>query len=601
MLLTWPSLDYKIGTSFDDSWIVGLHLASHRGLEFGRQIIWTYGPLGFLTLPRLTFFSQGLLSFAYVALVLGSVAVTLVWAARRSLPTWAALPMAAAGAGAVTTTKHDDVLTGAVVAAAAIWALAALDPGRPPWLHARGFPLAAGAVCGLMYLVRPSAGLAIVVAFLIACGVTFAPRRAAPVAIFAGSFAVSVLTLGVLGGQSPASLLDYGWRSFDLMLGYADGLGEEIGPGTDYVLAAVAFAVVAALAWRGTAGWPTRGKAAAFAVCAVILFAGFKQSFIQHQANHVSYYFACALGLGFGSAALRRGLARPLAGLIGLLALYFGVTGFSQAFGPARSLGGLRDELAMLAQPRRSIAAVRRRLRKKERLDAATLRALRGATVHVWPRDTAVVWAYPWTRWDPLPVFQATLSFTTRADREGARMLASSYAPRRILRAIKDEPAAYSPATRLSLFCHYRQVLAGNRWQVLARGRNRCGAPRLIASLRSVTDRAVAVPPPSGPNQLVVARFHGLGPSLGERIQGLAFKGPRWTLSLVPKDREAEPRLAVGVSHGPFLLKIPAAIDYPSPFRFAPNPERLVVSAIDPLRGRLSRRLTVDFLAVSVD
>lgn len=598
-LLIWPPLDFgHIGASLDDSWIAALHLASHRGLEFGRQIIWVYGPLGFLTVPRLTFVTQGFLSLAYVALVVGSSALTFVWAARRSLPLWAALPMAAAGAAALTTTEHDDVLTAAVVAVVAVWALAVLDPARPRWIEHRSLPVIAGAVGGLEYLVRPSSGLAILLVMLITCGVAFPSRRLPAVATCAASFAVAVLALGLVDGQSPGALLAYTARSVDLMANYADGIAEEKGPGSDYLLAGVALLLVATLAWRGTAGWPPASRLAAFVVVALILFTGFKQTFMKHSPHHISYYFACAVGLGFGSAALRRGLAAPLAGLAALVVVYFAATGSDELVHRAGSFAGWRGELAMLTQSRQSIAAERGALRREEALDAGSLQAVAGKTVHVWPLQTAVMWAYPQLRWDPLPVFQPGVAFTSRLDDLDAHKLASRSAPQRILRTSDDVPPAYAPATRLSLFCHYRQLRAANRWQVLARGTDRCGAARLIASVAGVTDRPISVPRPPRPNDLVLARFRGLEPSLTERVQGLVFKGPRWTLSLGKRDGNA--KLAVGVARQPFLLAIPRAVDYPAPFRFAPDPKRLAVGALDPIRGRLHRGLTVDFLAVAV-
>ena len=43
------------GREHDESWIAALHLAADRGLDFGTDIVFTYGPLGFLTVPRLQF------------------------------------------------------------------------------------------------------------------------------------------------------------------------------------------------------------------------------------------------------------------------------------------------------------------------------------------------------------------------------------------------------------------------------------------------------------------------------------------------------------------------------------------------------------------
>jgi hypothetical protein len=531
--------------------------------------------------------------------VVSSAGLTLLWAARRRLPLWGALPIALAGGGILTATEHDDVLTAAVMAMVAVWALVAINPSRPPWVGVRTFPAASGATAGLISLVRPSAGLAILAVFVVTCAVAFPSRRLLAIAALTAAFGVTALVLGLIAGQSPRGLVDYALRSAEFLLHYADGQAHEEGPGSDYLLATVALILIAMLAWWSTAGWPALPRMAAYIVSGLILFAGFKQSFMRHDPVHAPYYFVCALGLGFGFAAVQRGRTGLVAAcLMGLLGLCFAVAGVGQALHPGKSLAELRDDVRMLSSSTQQIAAERRVLRRKARLDFRIAQALNGKTVHVWPTQTAVVWGYPAMRWRPLPVFQPQAAFSAGLDHENARVLSSPSAPQRILRARKDAPTALSPATRLSLFCHYRQLETMGRWQVLTRAANRCGRSRMLASVRTTTGRPVSVPRPPGANQIIVARFRGLGPSVAERIQAFFFKGIRWTLSA---GRSAPPaNLAEGVAGGPFVLAVPSTLDYPPPFRIAANPDSLVIAAVDPTDGEITRRLTIDFLALQV-
>ena len=46
-----PSPPSPHGGGLDDSWIIGLNLANQAGFAFGRDIGFTYGPLGYLTVP----------------------------------------------------------------------------------------------------------------------------------------------------------------------------------------------------------------------------------------------------------------------------------------------------------------------------------------------------------------------------------------------------------------------------------------------------------------------------------------------------------------------------------------------------------------------
>lgn len=50
-LLTWHVATVRPGTGIDFSWQVVLAFAAQHGLVFGRDVVFTYGPLGFLSVP----------------------------------------------------------------------------------------------------------------------------------------------------------------------------------------------------------------------------------------------------------------------------------------------------------------------------------------------------------------------------------------------------------------------------------------------------------------------------------------------------------------------------------------------------------------------
>ena len=51
MMLTFPPCFGSMGTGLDASWLVGLNEASDRQMVYGRDIVFTYGPLGFALAP----------------------------------------------------------------------------------------------------------------------------------------------------------------------------------------------------------------------------------------------------------------------------------------------------------------------------------------------------------------------------------------------------------------------------------------------------------------------------------------------------------------------------------------------------------------------
>src|SRR3954454_13863760 len=131
-LLTYPVTSPLLpGTDTDESWILGLHEAVLRGLSFGGEVVFTYGPLGFLTVPRAIESWTFRLGFAYTLLVQSAAAATLLAAARR----WGGLAL-----GAAVTFVALAATTYGTAGVDWQFPLAVVAGGGP--LTGRGFPLA---------------------------------------------------------------------------------------------------------------------------------------------------------------------------------------------------------------------------------------------------------------------------------------------------------------------------------------------------------------------------------------------------------------------------------------------------------------------------
>ena len=50
-ILAWPIANLPATATLDGSWQIALHLAAGSGLRHGVEIVFTYGPLGFLGFP----------------------------------------------------------------------------------------------------------------------------------------------------------------------------------------------------------------------------------------------------------------------------------------------------------------------------------------------------------------------------------------------------------------------------------------------------------------------------------------------------------------------------------------------------------------------
>ena len=95
-LLAWP-FERSVETGLDPSWMQALQLAFEHGLRFGTEIVYTYGPLGFLSVPTPPVGIGSSLALVASAAVYVTLAATALLELRRWLPWWAALGIAFVG------------------------------------------------------------------------------------------------------------------------------------------------------------------------------------------------------------------------------------------------------------------------------------------------------------------------------------------------------------------------------------------------------------------------------------------------------------------------------------------------------------------------
>jgi hypothetical protein len=595
--LTWPIASIVPGVGPDPSWVAGLYMAHGEGLQFGRDIVFTYGPLGFLEVPAL--YEQGMwvLAFLYQALVQVVLATSLLWVARRALP----LALAVTACYLLLVVGQ---LEGAVVLIAFVWCFVALGERSPrfaPLLVTIG-----GGVLGAVELLgKANYGMAILsFAFLTVLGLP-GRRRNLPVLAVGAISAFAVCWLAA--GQDLAGVPDFLTRSAQVVSGYSSAMGTDI-VAAEWKRIAAFCAMVLFLAGAATASLrdaPPR-RLASLAVAALFAFVTFKQGFVRQGLGNTPEFFVLIAGAGLAVAsrlprlplrAAALGLAAPLAALA-LAALP--TPSLWDSLRPQAHVEYLRDGLdALLVPGERShlMAEARSAMRATYRLDPGIAEALDGRTVHIDPWEAGVAWAYD-LDWQPLPVMQSYVAYTPQLDELNARALSGPDGPAAILRhagleaggeSVDDRyPGWESPAAMRAMLCRYRPVRSGARWQLLVRGVDRCGSPMPIGAVHSTTGRRIAIPPPPAPDELVFARVDGVGVSGWESLRAAVYRAPERTATL--GERGAW-RLVPDTAGDGLILSVPRRVDYPAPFELAPDVSTMSLQIAD----APPRPVTVEF------
>ena len=513
----------------DASWNAGLAMAVKDGLQFGKDVVFSYGPLGFLQGQSIWFGDLAVIAFLHSAALYVVFCAVLVWALRRVLPTLVSF-LIAFFVVAVLPLLEQSILVAVIVC------LASLERERS---ERATVALAVGGASfsAVEALVKLSTGPLIAALFLIA--LIGMRARWWQLLLFAALTLGELLLLWLLAGQSLSNVPDFLQNTWQIVSGYSTAMLRQVDvPGWKVTMATVAAAIITVgLALASALGTyrDARARWAGTALMAMAAFVVFKEGVVRTDAGHLSLYFstACVLWIAIpwsrarwwlmlGGAALIAALGVPVRPP-GMPTNVNAIANVRYAVNQARSLlsSSRREELA---------AAGRAAMVATYRLDPRTLAALGGHTVAIEPWEIGVAWAYR-LDWKPLPVFQNYSAYTSALDYVNATEVESPTGPDRILR--ENEPLVYPefptadldnrflgwdpPAQARAVLCHFAPLRTTERWQVLGRVANRCGTARFISSTEASSGTAVDVPA-AGANEVVFARIQGAGVGGLEKI-----------------------------------------------------------------------------------
>lgn len=602
-ILTWRDVSFAPIAGLDPSWHAALHMAARHRLPFD-GLVFTFGPLGFLTQPVVYYASTGLLSGLYVLGLQTALCASLVSVLRRTV----GLPVAVVATFVLAGTGRELKAAEVVVVVVVLVTFGLLRGDHSA--RTEGLLVAAsGVVAGTHLLVKFNTGAIVMGVAMVAAW--FVGRRAwRSEAVLLGAALGSVLTGWLVTGNRLGDLVPFVDRSLQVASGYSETMGIELGGrGVFYPLAVIATALVVALGWVGSRTWPPGRRVGLGLVGAMWLFATLKHGFVRHDEHDIVFFGeALLVGAGLAGATLASaagsGRWLPVVGAFTLLAAYVGAAGVgvASAVNPVPALaraGGDALTFASSARRARAVEAARADLRRSYDLAPATLAALEGRTVHVRPWEAAVAWAYPEIRWRPVPVFQEYSAYTPRLDHLNADFLRSPGAPERILTEQETvdhrNPDWESPAAMVAVVCRYRELAVQARWQVLGRVDDRCGAEEPLGVVRARVGDVVAVPDTGGRDVVVVARVRGLDRSPLYGLRSTLWRLPPVHMTL---DGGRRYRLVPGTAADGLIVQAPAArLGFSQPFA----PESATSFRVDHGGGiGLGSELTVEFVAIPV-
>lgn len=509
-LLAWPIVIAPPTAGLDASWISGLYMAVHDGRDFGTEIVFSYGPLGFLAWPALWYPELGALAFVYSSAVFLLLSCTLVWTMSRSLGKLAAAAIAFAFLALSPNLEQ------ATLVLAVAWTLAVLQRERPAWLL-RALPFGAGVLAAVECLVKLSLGPPILVIVLIGLVGMRASRR--QWAYFAGSFLLTLIALWLLTGQSLGDLPDYFLNGEQVISGYNEALRINVSEGWEAVAAVLVGIALVIGSAVGCAYRDDRARWSGIGLVAVLAFVSYKYAVVRFEPNHVAIGLSTLWATWLVIPWTRPRLPLFLVGLvvIGFVAVHtFPGPGRFDAIKNVTTFGEQVETVVSPGKQDRLVDESRETMKATYDVDRRILRSIGDRTVQVDPYEIAVVWAYD-LNWSPLPVFQNYTAYTSTLDELNAEAVEDPDGPQLILRSATRSfeervPAWDPPDQNYATLCHFVPLRTTPNWQLLRRTRNRCGEPHFIAEAGGGPGTVVAVPQ-AKPGELVFMRIKGVRPS----------------------------------------------------------------------------------------
>lgn len=484
-----------LGWGIDPSWQIALHLAIERGFVFGKDFVFTYGPLGFVA-TRLPFESTKLGLLAADILFYTNVAVTMILISRRS----------------------PSVLTAFGVFCGACLAAAAPNAGQSLFLNlvfisiylneairqrnscfAKVAVGAASCLAVLTFFSSISWGLpAMALLFLAMLG--FGLRRAWT--------AVTVIVLCcsalifVIVQLCPIDLFGYFQGGLSLAHSYSEVMMLPAERGTTTLPYANTFLFVAAV--FVLLSLPQACNRIETLFCFVsgllILFVLFKHSYVR-ELSHAEHFWSL---VPFPFLVLFMGTSNRLGAAFGALGWLAVVAGLS--FGPGfERLLILREkpkDLARYATEFWHVPPLVAQPANLPKISPAILAEIGQSSVDIFPSEVSLVYYYG-LNYQPRPVIQSYAAYNNFLDGLNRAKYESSFAPQFVLMHIQPidnrSPMFDEPATMLALLQRYEVAQVADPFLLLKRRiAPRTMDPQVIAEGHMPLGQVVKLPEREG-------------------------------------------------------------------------------------------------------
>jgi hypothetical protein len=581
-VIFWPQSSVDAAVGVDPSWQAGLALARTHNLVWGREIVYTHGPLGFLRNGAYYSLDQSLLGTIYQPMVVAALFLGVAAALRQrhapmisligAFVTTGIIVLLYIGPGWFPGVEYPEL----AVLAAFAWGAVPLLREDPRRSTAFTTCVVLGTAGGLQLLVKINTGLAMVVIAL-AVSVLLNWRALGRHCATMTAFAVSTLIWWLLAGQRPGDLPAWIRSSAAVVSGYSEGMAIPLSVSSALPFVVFGFAWLATLGVMFVRGGPEIPRR--FLALVGLLTVIAVRTALGRYGSWQFFLLVGPILVAMAITPLSRTRRRVFVVVVAAIVVFgvgtehallraFGDHGNDRTVTALQAPGQVVDRLLTLALPGRvdqRIEQAKARQRALYAIPDHFIKTIGSATVHLDPDETSAVWAYD-LAWRPAPVFQTFAAYNPTLDGLNSESLVAG--PQFILSRLSPaSPATSSIDGRLgvqesprysrALLCNYTLKGVEDRWALFTRSAPHCGPLTALSQATVHGNDVITVPAPSGPGMAVLVSID-LRPTIVDRL----FQGTVAPLTIPTVVLDGITYRLIGANAAePFLVNTPASVD----------------------------------------
>ena len=441
--LTIPQLLVLPYSGIESSWVVGLNMARIYGFQFGKDIVFPFGPLGFMYYPFFCEFNTWFISASFCLFVHCLFIYSIIIMIKKlSICPRDCVLMGIALMFALPVTRIEYELLFSILILSYLSIVSPSNPTRLLMLYVFvSFLMAAAS------LIKFTAMLISVSIFLFMTVFYLYKKQISHLCCMLFVYIVSILVLLVATGQKVTNFPTYLSNSYEITRGYGSAMSRT-GPSREVYVGLCVVGLLIFLLLNSILKNKPGLKYFIF-INLGFVFVSFKNGFVRHDASHIYIFFAnallvlCSMYIAHKKQLTLLSRCLSLILIFVLIAFIFeglprqiipDVPGKLKIIGSAVSLA--TNDAAGKAQ---ILENAKSKMRKVYSLSNETLKYIDNKPMDIMPWEISLPFAYN-LKWSPRPVFQCYSAYTDKLDMLNSQYFESVNAPEFLLYAFSVAP-----------------------------------------------------------------------------------------------------------------------------------------------------------------